>query len=99
MQTAIRAYEAHWDGPKPIDPDSKEYFNTSAKPVFMKIVEEGSWPPNCSFFGFYRLNSAVGNKSVNYDGFWLRLTVDTPKAKFGAFALPIIDMAYGKSEP
>jgi hypothetical protein len=66
----------------------------------MKIIDEGTWPPNCSFFGFYTLTSTVGGKSVNYDGFWLRLKVDTatPKAKFGGFALPIMDMAYGKLE-
>jgi hypothetical protein len=54
---------------------------------------------NCSFFGFYTLSSPVGGKSITYDGFWLRLLVDTPKGKFGGFALPILDMAYGKVEP
>src|SRR4051794_32163354 len=98
MQTAIRAYEAHLNEAKQINPGSNEYFNDTAKPVFMQITEEGIWPPNCSFFGFYRLNTTVGGKPIKYDGFWLRLTMGTPKGKFGAFALPIIDLASGKVE-
>jgi hypothetical protein len=41
-------------------------------------------------------NASEGDKAITYDGFWLRLQVDTPKGKFGGFALPILDMAYGK---
>jgi hypothetical protein len=63
----------------------------------MKILEEGTWPPNCSFSSFYTLGEKVGDKSVKYDGFWLRLRVDTssPKSAFAGFALPILDLAYG----
>jgi hypothetical protein len=98
MQTGIRAYEAYLDKSEKVNPGSKEHFIGAAKPVFMKIIEDGTWPPNCSFFGFFTLTSAVGGGSVNYDGFWLRLKVDTPKERFGGFALPIMDMAYGKIE-
>ena len=84
-----------------MNPGSKDYFIGTVKPVFVKIADEGAWPTNCSFFGFYSLNSPVlANKSVRYEGFWMRLQVDTPtpKGSFGGFALPIVDLAYGKLE-
>lgn len=96
MQKGIRAYEAYLDKGEQLNPGIKEHFLVAVKPIFMKIIEEGTWSPNCSFFHFYTLSETVGNKSLSYDGFWLRLQVETPKEKFGAFALPIIDMAYGK---
>jgi hypothetical protein len=98
LHAGIKTYEAYLDKAERVNPGSKEHFIGAAKPVFTKIIDEGTWPPNCSFFGFYRLTSTVGNESVNYDGFWLRLKVDTPTEKFGGFALPIIDLAYGKIE-
>jgi len=97
-RSGIRNYEPYLDKAERQNAGSKDYF-IEVKPVFMKIAEEGAWPPNCSFFGFYSLNSRViEGKSAMFDGFWLRLKVETPKGKFGGFALPIVDMAYGKIE-
>jgi hypothetical protein len=98
VQTAIQAYEGYMDDANQTNSGSKEYFNGTVKPVFIELLAKGTWPPNCAFFGFYTLSSAVGGKPVSYDGFWLRLKVVTPKGKFGAFALPVVDMAYGRSE-
>jgi len=99
-RSGIRNYEVYLDKAERQVAGSKGYF-IEVKPVFLKIAEEGAWPPNCSFFGFYSINSSVvDGKSIMYDGFWLRLKVNTlkPKQKFGGFALPILDMAYGKIE-
>jgi hypothetical protein len=98
MHTGIWTYEAYRDKAERVNPGSKEHFIGAAKPVFNRIIDDGIWPPNCSFFGFYTLTSTVGNESVNYEGFWLRLKVDTPTEKFGGFALAIVDLAYGKIE-
>jgi hypothetical protein len=97
MRTAIRSVEASLDNTEQMHKGSKDHFIETAKPVLMKILEEGAWPPNCSFTSFTRLSATVGGKSITYDGFWLRLRVDTPKGKFGGFDLPILDMTYGRA--
>jgi hypothetical protein len=100
-RSGIRTYEACIDKSEQKSQGIKDHF-MALKPVFMKIAEEGAWPPNCSFFGFYTINSrVVGAQDIRYDGFWLRLEVETPKpkGKFGGFALPILDIAYGMVEP
>jgi hypothetical protein len=61
---------------------------------------EGAWPPSCSFFSVYKLNSLVGGKSVDYEGFWPRLRVDAayPKGKSKGSLMPILDITYGRFE-
>jgi hypothetical protein len=101
MRSGIKTYESCIDKIEHKNQGSKDHF-MAVKPVFMRIAEEGVWPPDCSFFGFYSINSrAIAAQDIRYKGFWLRLVVETPKpkGKFGKFALPILDMAYGIIEP
>ena len=100
-RAGIRTYEACIDKSEQKNQGIRDHF-MAIKPVFMKIAEEGLWPPDCSFFGFYSINSrVVGTQNISYKGFWLRLVMETTesKGKFGNFALPILDMAYGIIEP
>jgi hypothetical protein len=96
IRTGIRSVEARLDKLEQMNPGSKDHFIGAAKPVFMKIIDEGAWLRNCTFFTFYSLGSLIDGEAISYDGFWLRLQVDTPKGKFAGFALSILDMSYGK---
>jgi hypothetical protein len=100
-RSGIRTFEACISKAEQKNRGIKDHF-MAVKPVFMKIAEEGVWPADCSFFGFYSINSrVVGAQDIRYKGFWLRLVVETPNPKgdFDKFALPILDMAYGMIEP
>ena len=68
----------------------------TVKPSYLKIIEEGTWSPKCSFSHFHTLNDTVGKEAMRYDGFWVRLDVKTPNKEFVGFGLPIIDLAYGR---
>jgi hypothetical protein len=89
VRSAVRSYEdLYLEKKEKQNPGSKEYFEKEVKPVCQKIASTGEWPPSCSFFGFYRLGI--------YDGLGLRLRIETSQAKFQAFALPIVDLYFGK---
>jgi hypothetical protein len=93
---AIKSYELLLIQEEKNNPGSKDYFNKVVKPIFMKIAKEGVWPKGCSFFFFY----AVSDKKngITYPGLGLRLDIDTPEGKipFKGFALPIIDLYFGR---
>jgi RNA polymerase sigma factor (sigma-70 family) len=99
LRSGIAAYETGLDEEEKQNPGCKEYFAT-VKPIFMKIAEERVWPPDSHFFAFFTLGGSIDGKPIQYDGFWLRLQVgtDSSKHRYGGFAMPIIDMAFGKLE-
>jgi hypothetical protein len=93
IRTAIKSYEAvHQEKQEKRKAGSKDHFQNDVKPIFLKIAEDGQWPKGCSFFSFYKLT----DRDVTYDGLGLRMQIATPQAKFSGFALPIVDLYYGK---
>lgn len=95
VRTAVRSYEALLEKEEKRHPGSKEYFEKEVKPVCQKIASTREWPPDCSFFSFYSLG---GGNGIVYDRLGLRLRIETPKAKFQAFALPVVDLYLGRFE-
>jgi hypothetical protein len=93
IYTAIKSWESLLDKEEKRHPGSKDYFLREVVPVYLKIADKGEWPEGSSFFWFYTLGSRGGV----YDGLGLRLRIDTPKAKFKAFALPIVDLYFGRA--
>lgn len=96
IRTAVQSYEARQDEADKRNAGSKEYFQKEVKPVFLKVADKGQWPEGCSFFSFYKLTDRDGRNDIAYDGLGLRLQVATPMAKFKGFALPIVDLYFGR---
>lgn len=96
IRTAVESYEARQDAAEKRNAGSKEYFQKEVKPVFLKIADKGRWPEGCSFFSFYKLTDRRDGRNIAYDGLGLRLQVATPMAKFKGFALPIVDLYFGR---
>jgi hypothetical protein len=94
--TAVQSYEALLDEAETRNAGSKEYFQKEVKPAYLNVADKGEWPENCSFFSFYTLRDRRDGRDIAYDGLGLRLQVATPNAKFKAFALPIVDLYFGK---
>jgi YD repeat-containing protein len=97
IRTAVKSYEAHHlekeDQKRPGD---KEYFRNTIKPIILKIADDGTWQQGCSFSCFYTLTDRRGESEVAYHGLGLRLEVRTPDKPRQGFALPIIDLYYGR---
>lgn len=70
-----------------------EYFKAVA-PTYLQIAETGKWPKGATFTVFYGLGR---QNSITYQGLGLRLEVATPDKAFPGFALPILDVWYGKT--
>jgi hypothetical protein len=96
IRTGIQSYEARLDTQEKRTPGSREYFEKEVKPVLLKVADEGQWPERCSFSSFYTLTEQLDGKNIAYHGLGLRLIVETPKAKFNGFGLPIIDLYFGR---
>ncbi|SRR5258708_27435913 len=92
ISKAIESYEALLEKKEKKTPGSKEYFEKEVKPVCLRIADKGEWPDGCSFFSFYKLSE----NAIDYDGLGLRLRIETPDAKYKAFALPIVDLYFGR---
>jgi hypothetical protein len=99
IRTALQSYEELLDKRKkqrqpgpPVAKDDAKYFQEVLKPIYEEIADRGSWPKGCSFFSFYTLT----DRGIEYQGLGLRLRVDTPEKEFKGFALPIIDLYYGR---
>lgn len=92
ISNAIKGYEAILEKDEKRTPDSKKHFYLEVKPILVKIQKEGAWTENCSFTWFFGLKE----KDITYPGLGLRLFVDTPSGIYPGFALPIIDLYYGR---
>lgn len=71
-------------------------FEDVVRPIYLEIADKGSWPPGSSFFYLLFKDDDDG---VRYDGLSLRLWVETPGGMFQGFALPILDLYYGRFGP
>jgi len=71
-------------------------FEEVVRPVYLEIADKGSWPQGSSFFYLLFKDDDDG---VRYDGLSLRLWVDTPGGMSKGFALPILDLYYGRFGP
>jgi hypothetical protein len=69
-----------------------EYWENVAKPIFVDIVKNGTWPAGATFDGFYGATNEKGHS----DGLGLRLNIVTPDAKFTNWGLPIVDLYFGR---
>ncbi len=71
-------------------------FKDVVEPVYLRIAGGGSWPPGASFV-YYLFR--VDDNNVRYECLALRLQIETPGAMFQGFALPILDLTYGRFGP
>lgn len=92
--TAIRSYETLLKSrERERTPGETTYFNNVVKPVYLEIAAEGNWNHDCRFVNSYVFTDSRNNA---YDGFKLRLFIDTPNKKFYHFALPVVSLTYGR---
>ena len=68
-------------------------FEDVVKPVYLDIADNGSWPRGSSFFHYL---FRVDDNQVRYDCLGLRLQIETPGGMFHGFAIPILDLYYGR---
>jgi hypothetical protein len=92
IRVALESYEEIVNKRAKRPAGDREYFEKVVKPACLRIADHGEWSPQFSFSSFYTLHD--GN--VEYEGLGLRLRIDTPDAEFKAFALPIVDIFYGR---
>lgn len=71
-------------------------FKDVVEPVYLGIADGGSWPSGASFV-YYLFR--VDDNNVRYECLGLRLQIETPGAMFQGFALPILDLTYGRFGP
>jgi hypothetical protein len=64
--------------------------------VCLAVADKGVWPRGCTFFSFYTLTVSRGGRDIAYDGLGLRLRIDTPQARVKGFALPVLDLFFGR---
>ena len=81
-----------WVRDKEVEKQARN-FDETVKPVYLRIAEDGSWPPGTSFF-YYLFR--VDDNLVRYDCLGLRLQIETPGAMYQRFSLPILDLYYGR---
>lgn len=92
IRTAIKGYEQKLARDAK-DTLGRDHWFLNVKPALVKIADTGEWPGGCYFDGFYGLTESSG---LTYDGLGLRLHVDTPGKRFAGFALPVVDLFFGK---
>lgn len=85
MESYDTYYEAH-----PEFADFKAKFE-KCKPLYAKIAETGKYPSGVAFSFF---ESLADDRGVNYSGLWVRLIVTVEDV---TFALPILDLVYGRT--
>lgn len=90
IRTAIEVTELE-DEAEHGDGYSDEYFTTSIKPICIGIADSGEWPQGCSFMCYDGLTEIL-----KFDGFLLRLFVGTPDKECEGYALPIVQVLYGR---
>ena len=87
--TAIDSYEGQLDEIEARFPGAQDLWQ-EVKPVYLDVANKGTWSHACSFDCFYGWTDA---NHVTSDGLGLRLSLrDGP----GGFALPIVDLSYGR---
>jgi len=95
IRTAVQSYDAILarNGNQP--GLAKDRWEKELKPTYLSIADKGTWPADCTFGGFYKLTDELG---VTYDGLGLRLRVGKPGPPPRLFALPVVDLYFGKFE-
>lgn len=68
-------------------------FEDVVRPVYLDIADNGSWPQG-SKFSYYLFKE--DDNLVRYDCLGLRLQIETPGGMFRGFAIPILDLYYGR---
>jgi hypothetical protein len=96
IRTALKSYQPLLEQSEKQTSGSKEHFQKEVQPICLKVADKGEWPAGCSFFCFYTLTDQREGRNIAYDGLGLRLQIATPNAKFKSFALPIVDLYFGK---
>lgn len=72
------------------------HFEDVVRPVYLRIADDGSWPPGASF-DYYLFR--VDDNNLRYEGLSLHLHLDTPGTMFHGFAATIITLNYGSYIP
>ena len=91
--SALKSYEARLKDETEDDRKSRKYFEDVIKPYYTRIAQTERWSPNTEFTCFYRMTDA---NNQTYRGLGLRLEISTPGELFDGFALPIVDVWYGR---
>ncbi len=100
IRSALASYQADLSSltpPAASEEEQKvvfENFQTVAA-IYRQIAETGNWPEGATFAHFYELGT---DRGISSQGLGLRLEVNKPGKEGEGFALPVIDMWYGKTE-
>lgn len=81
-----------WVRDKEVEKEAR-HFEEVVRPVYLGIADDGSWPPGTSF-SYYLFRE--DNNLVRYECLGLRLQIETPGTMSHGFAVPIIDLYYGR---
>ncbi len=81
-----------WVRDKEVEKEAR-HFEDVVKPVYLGIAADGSWPPGTPFV-YYLFR--VDDNLVRYECLGLRLQIETPGTMFPGFAVPILDLYYGR---
>ena len=92
IRTGIESYETLLEKQGEPYPNMKAHFENHSKPLYRAIADDSKWPDGAKFTAFFGLKQS----GVTYDGIGLRLYVSTPNSYYEGFAMPIIDLYYGK---
>ena len=84
--------EFPWVRDKEVEKEAR-HFEDVVKPVYLRIADEGYWPQGASFFYYL---SREDDNLVRYDCLGLRLQIETQGAASPGFAVPILDLYYGR---
>ncbi|NTW01110.1 MAG: hypothetical protein HGA19_07320 [Oscillochloris sp.] len=70
-------------------------FRQLIRPIYLSIAEQNAWPTGSSFEVYTSVSDIT---DMTYEGFLLRLVITASDNGFG-FALPILDISYGRCLP
>lgn len=84
-----------WVKDKEVEKQAR-HFEDVVKPIYLGIAADGLWPPGTSF-SYYLFRE--DDNLVRYDCLGLRLQIETPGTRTHGFAVPIIDLYYGRFTP
>jgi hypothetical protein len=92
--SALDSYERQYLDDK--NDADRARFRDILKPAYLGIAKDWLWRPDCEFSKFYQLGTADGQTIVC---FCVRIQLALEEPKGGGFALPVVDLYYGRFSP
>jgi len=93
IRSALSYYELTLNS---MEEDKQEYMRNVVIPTYTQIAGHDAWPQGTTLSiipGLRDLNGAT------YKGLLVRIEIDSREEKFAGFALPILDLLYGRPSP